>query len=255
MFRHIEILSALFCFLLLYHNVNTKLCPAGQRNVYGQDRCEDCPAKQYNPNEGDWITCRHCSKCGEGSEEEVVCNLISDTRCRCKTGFKPVDEKKKTFCICEEGYGLDSEKNNCMKCPHGFFSNKQNGVCKKWTECKSGIKIPGNNTSDAICKNASKTITTSYIRTDVHTGTSTSTPMNTITSNIAPSITAAYPKDRFNILWLVLVFGVILLLIGLLYHKDTHHCILNKTKLVSRKESSCKKPVEESGEKCLSLLV
>lgn len=44
-----------------------------------------------------------------GSEEEVLCNLISDTRCRCKTGFTPVDEEKKTFCICEEGYGLDSE--------------------------------------------------------------------------------------------------------------------------------------------------
>lgn len=29
MFRHIEMLSALFFLLLLYHNVNTKLCPPG----------------------------------------------------------------------------------------------------------------------------------------------------------------------------------------------------------------------------------
>ncbi|KAI7807275.1 putative tumor necrosis factor receptor superfamily member 9-like [Triplophysa rosa] len=213
MFRHIEILSALFCLLLLYHNVNTKLCPAGQRKIYGQDKCEDCPKEQYSTNKGEEIVCLHCSKCKEGSEIDVKCNPTRDTRCRCKPGYTPVDMLKQTFCICEVGYGLEHAGKLCIKCIHGFFSNKQNSDCQKWKECKSGIRIPGNNTSDAVCNpviatSTPKTITTSYIATDVHKVISTSTPKTITTSYIATDVHTVIStltpkpqnKDRFYIL-------------------------------------------------------
>ncbi|KTF91010.1 hypothetical protein cypCar_00028202 [Cyprinus carpio] len=56
--------------------------------------------------------------------------------------------------------------------------------------------------------------------------------------------------------WLVMACASVILLAGLLYHKcKVTHCIHNHKKVDFRKESVCRKPVEESGEKCLSLLV
>ncbi|KAA0712814.1 hypothetical protein E1301_Tti004971 [Triplophysa tibetana] len=109
-------------------------------NIYGKDKCKDCPNDQYSPNEGEEIACSHCSKCGHGSEEEVVCTPTSDARCRCKKGFTPLDTLKKKICFCQVGYGVDLEGNNCIECKHGFFSNERNSVCQKWKEACLGIR-------------------------------------------------------------------------------------------------------------------
>ncbi|KAK7145075.1 hypothetical protein R3I94_011239 [Phoxinus phoxinus] len=249
-----KVLSTLLFLLLLHQNASAKNCPAGEMLVYKTEFCVACQENHYNPISGPNIHCKLCSECGKGRKVVNKCTSTTDTSCECKEGFTPNDQKKDT-CICKKGSEVVKGGETCSECREGYFSDKDDSRCQKWRECKSGIEIPGTSTSDAVCKNASEGVTQAP---KVHTTSLKTASLETTTiSSTAPSrTTAASPtKDRFYYLWLVMLWAGILLLSGLLYHKcKVTYCIHNH-KVDSRKDSVCGKPVEESGEKCLSLLV
>ncbi|XP_051753781.1 uncharacterized protein si:ch73-361p23.3 [Ctenopharyngodon idella] len=190
------------------------------------------------------------------------CTSTTNTRCNCMSGFTPIDQQNE-ICVCKKGSGLDRTGQTCIKCKNGYFSDKEDSTCQKLRECKSGIKLAGNSTSDAVCENGSETVTeaSKILITTLKTTTicSTATSRPTPSCFIASSITTASSSNKdgsFYSFWLVMLCAGILLLSGLLYHNcKVTHCIHSHKKVDSRKESICRKPVEESGEKCLSLLV
>ncbi|KTF72871.1 hypothetical protein cypCar_00035382 [Cyprinus carpio] len=195
MFFYMKVLSTLLCILLLHQNASES-CPAGHRQNYITKKCELCPQNQYRSTSGTYLHCENCSKCKTGSIELNSCTFTSDTKCKCKIGFTPIDREKEEICSCEKGSGID-ETGICKKCEDGFFTDKENSICQKWREFHA-----------------------------------------------------------YFILGLVILCAGILLLAGVLYHKCTvAHCIHNHKKVDFRKESVCRKPVEESGDKCQSLLV
>uniref|UniRef100_A0A8C2JZL1 Si:ch73-361p23.3 n=1 Tax=Cyprinus carpio TaxID=7962 RepID=A0A8C2JZL1_CYPCA len=252
MFFYMKVLSTLLCILLLHQNASES-CPAGHRQNYITKKCELCPQNQYRSTSGTYLHCENCSKCKTGSIELNSCTFTSDTKCKCKIGFTPIDREKEEICSCEKGSGID-ETGICKKCDDGFFTDKENSICQKWRECISGIGTPGTGTSDAVCKNASievtetpKTHTTPF---------QTTTISSKATSRTTDSSSNNTQKNSLYSLWLVILCAGILLLAGVLYHKCTvAHCIHNHKKVDFRKESVCRKPVEESGDKCQSLLV
>ncbi|XP_039545207.1 tumor necrosis factor receptor superfamily member 4 [Pimephales promelas] len=250
-----KILSTLLCLLLLHQNASAKDCSAGEKLDYITRVCVACQDKYYNPKSGSNVHCKPCGECGNGSKEVEKCTATKDVRCQCKEGFTPKNPKQED-CICKKGSELDKRGETCTECRKGYFSDKDDSTCQKWRECKSGIKIQGTSTSDTVCKNASEEVTEAP---KVYTTSLKTTSLKTSTiSSAAPlRTTATSPtKDRFYSLWLVILCAGILLLSGLLYYKcKVTYCIHNHKKVDSRKESVCRKPVEESGEKCLSLLV
>ncbi|XP_048054765.1 tumor necrosis factor receptor superfamily member 9 isoform X2 [Megalobrama amblycephala] len=262
MFFYVKVLSTLLCLLLFHQNASaTKVCRAGQKLDYYTKTCVDCPEKQYNPS-GKGLHCENCSECRKGSRVLNKCTPTRDTRCKCLNGFTPIDQQSE-ICVCKKGSGLDRTGQTCSKCINGYFSDKDDSTCQNWRECKSGIKIAGTSTSDAVCKNGSEIVnegSTIHITTLKTATISSAGPSRTMTSSsTAHSNTTASSSNKdgnFDSFWLVMLCVGILLLSGLLYHKcKITHCIHNHKKVDSRKESICRKPVEESGEKCLSLLV
>ncbi|XP_056109708.1 tumor necrosis factor receptor superfamily member 9 [Rhinichthys klamathensis goyatoka] len=255
MFFYMKVLSTLLCLLLLHQNASAKDCPAGKRLDYITQYCVACQENRYNPKSGPNVHCKLCSECGNGSKVVVKCTPTTDIRCQCKEGFTPINQKKEN-CVCKKGSEVDKRGETCSECRKGYFSDKDDSTCQKWRECKSGIEILGTSTSDAVCKNPSEEVTEAP---KVYATSLKTTSLKTTTiSSAAPSrTTASSPtKDRFYSLWLVMLCAGILLLSGLLYHKcKVTYCIHNRKKVDSRKDSVCRKPVEESGEKCLSLLV
>ncbi|XP_050967456.1 tumor necrosis factor receptor superfamily member 4 [Labeo rohita] len=255
-----KVLLDLLCLLLVHQNAGAS-CPAGQRLNYNTRSCEPCLREQYKSTSSTDYYCSNCSKCKRGSKEIKSCTPTSNTECKCNPGFTPVDQLNE-ICICKQGFGIKEGK-ECKKCDEGFFTDQEDSDCKKWKECKSGIAIPGSSTSDAVCKNASKEVTDRVVwsttlswTTTISTPSQTTTVSSTATSRTKDSSPNNSGKDNSNSLWLIMVCAGILLLAGLLYHKCKFtHCIQNHKKVDFRKESVCRKPVEESGEKCLSLLV
>uniref|UniRef100_A0ACB8FCX3 Uncharacterized protein n=1 Tax=Sphaerodactylus townsendi TaxID=933632 RepID=A0ACB8FCX3_9SAUR len=60
-------------------------------------------------------------------------------------------------------YPIQKDKDTvCLPCPTGHFSNTSSSTdeCKPWTNCTLGAeeKIPGSDTSDAVCEKLLKTI-------------------------------------------------------------------------------------------------
>ncbi|XP_077054248.1 uncharacterized protein LOC143706325 [Siphateles boraxobius] len=260
MFFYMKVLSTLLCLLLLHQNASAEDCPAGKRRVYKKEYCVDCQENEYNPTSGSNVHCKHCSECGKGSKVVDKCTPTTDIRCECKKGFTSNDHHKQ-ICVCKKGSGVDKGGDTCSECHNGYFSDKDDSTCQKWRECKSGIEIPGTKTSDAVCKNASEEVTetpkvstTSLKITSLKTN---SLKTTTISYAFPSRTTASSPtKDRFYSLWLVMLCAGIFLVSGFLYHnRKVTNCIHNHKKVDSRKDSVCRKPVEESGDKCLSLLV
>lgn len=256
MYRHVRILSALLCLLLLYKTVNSMDCPVGQKYDTNRKTCVDCLDGQYkdSPKGAHCIPCSSCKK-DKGSKEVSECTRTKDTVCSCITGFEPIDKKNERLCYCERGSGIDNT-GSCTKCENGFFSDQRNSKCRKWRECNSGIKFRGSNTSDVVCNPGPKTeaptvqtishTTLTVQTTSDHTSTTKSTIATTYKRTTAFT---AKNRDHFNILWLVMLC-CILLLMGLLYHKcKITRCFKNNTKEDSRKDSTYSKPVEESGGK------
>ncbi|XP_051996880.1 tumor necrosis factor receptor superfamily member 4 [Xyrauchen texanus] len=251
MFWLMKVLSALLCLLLPLLNASVPtVCQPGQFRNYNTNKCEPCPVNQYRSKSGTDISCDICSTCKKGSEIIRMCTKTEDTLCSCKSGFMPKDVLKQEICFCDKGYGLNDEGDKCENCSNGYFTDKIDSICRKWKECKSGFKVPGSRTSDAVCKNTSEGLT------EAPTATSKSSfQMTIISSTTSSTTTTSLPKNRQNILFPVLICVGILLLTGLLCMWKVTHCIHNNKKEATRQESVCKKPVEESGEKSLSLLV
>ncbi|XP_016421064.1 tumor necrosis factor receptor superfamily member 9-like [Sinocyclocheilus rhinocerous] len=239
------------------------------RQSYVTKNCEACPQNQYRSTSGTYFHCENCSKCKKGSNELSSCTSTSDTKCKCKKGFMPIDRIKEEICSCEKGSGID-ETGICKKCEDGFFTDKENSICQKWRECINGIVTAGTGTSDAVCKHASKEVKEAPTKEVKEAPTKevkeppkahitpfqATTISSTATSRITDSSSNSTQKNSLYSLWLVMLCAGILLLAGLLYHKcKVTHCIHNHKKVDFRKESVCRKPVEESGEKCQSLLV
>ncbi|KAK2889450.1 hypothetical protein QQF64_028388 [Cirrhinus molitorella] len=267
---YMNVLSTFLCLLLLHQNESAS-CPEGQRLNYKTKSCEPCPPEQYNSIPGAKNFCLNCRKCKRGSKEEKPCSPTSNAECICKTGFTPLDEENE-ICICKKGFGITKTGKECRKCEDGFFTDKEDSTCQKIKECKSKTLFPGNSTSDAVCKDASKEVTeapkahtnlfqttsisTPFQKTTISTSLRTTTISSMATSRTTDSSLNSTAKDKFYSLWLVMLCTGILLLAGLLYYKcKVPQCIHNHKKVDFRKESVCRKPVEESGEKCLSLLV
>lgn len=245
MFCYMKVLSTLLCLLLLHRNASAN-CSAGQRLNYNTNKCEKCPANQFSLSPGISHVCQNCNTCRRGSIVFKACTPTSDTQCKCKEGFTPINRFSEEICVCEKGSGID-ERGICRKCEPGYFTDKRGSVCKRWRECQSGVKDPGTTTSDASCKNASEEVTEPP---KAHTTTTTTTSTTTVSSSINTK------EDSIYALWLVMASASIILLAGLLYRKcKVTYCIHNHKKVDFRKESVCRKPVEESGEKCQSLLV
>ncbi|XP_067314610.1 tumor necrosis factor receptor superfamily member 9 [Pseudorasbora parva] len=252
MLFYMKVLSTLLCLLLLHQNASaSKSCPAGERLDYFTKNCVDCQENQYNPKSGENIHCKYCSKCEKGSKEVDKCTPTTNTRCKCRKGFTPLDQKQEEICVCKKGSGVDKTGETCSECKYGYFSDKDDSTCQKWRECNGEIEIPGTSTSDAVCKYAPNQTA------EAPTEYTTSMKTTTITSTAPSRTTTPSPtKENFHSIWLVMLFIGILLLSGLLYHKcKSNCCIHNRKKVDSRKESICRKPVEESGDKCLSSLV
>ncbi|XP_073810545.1 uncharacterized protein si:ch73-361p23.3 isoform X3 [Danio rerio] len=206
-----------------------------------------------------------------GSNVINECTLTSDTQCRCMKGFTPVDTLKEEVCVCKKGSGVNKKGNECQTCSQGFFTDKDDTACQRWKECKNGVNISGTTTSDVVCNNIkteeikAPTILIPLFRTAKPTfaatlGTQTTSGTTTTSETKTTSGTTTYSPgekaDSFYIFWLIIICATTtLLLAGFLYGKRFTHCVHNLKKANSRKESTCRKPVEESGEKCLSLLV
>ncbi|XP_073810544.1 uncharacterized protein si:ch73-361p23.3 isoform X2 [Danio rerio] len=228
MFCDMKVLSILL-YLLLLHRIGsaTGECLAGQKVNYSTGKCENCPKGQYSPKSGNSVHCYNCSKCKKGNE--------------------------------------------CQTCSQGFFTDKDDTACQRWKECKNGVNISGTTTSDVVCNNIkteeikAPTILIPLFRTAKPTfaatlGTQTTSGTTTTSETKTTSGTTTYSPgekaDSFYIFWLIIICATTtLLLAGFLYGKRFTHCVHNLKKANSRKESTCRKPVEESGEKCLSLLV
>ncbi|XP_051568276.1 tumor necrosis factor receptor superfamily member 4-like [Myxocyprinus asiaticus] len=253
MFWHMEVLSALLCLLLPLLNASAStVCQPGQFRNYNTNKCEPCPVNQYSSKSGTDIYCDNCSTCKKGSTVVEECTQTKDTHCKCKSGFKPRDVLKEEICFCDKGDGLNDKGDKCEKCSNGHFTDKIDSICRKWKECKSGVKIPGSSTSDAVCNEPLDGVTEAPT-----TSSKSLLQTTTISSTTSSTTTTSPPQNRHNfyILCPVLICAGILLLTGLLCKWKVTHCIHNHKKEASRQESVCRKPVEESGEKCLSLLV
>ncbi|XP_056315106.1 tumor necrosis factor receptor superfamily member 9 [Danio aesculapii] len=266
MFCDMKVLS-IFLYLLLIHRIGSATgdCPAGQKVIYTSGKCENCPKGQYSPKSGNNVHCHNCSKCKKGSRVIDECTPTSDTQCRCMQGFTPVDTQKEEVCVCKKGSGVNKKGNVCQTCSQGFFTDKDDTACQRWKECKSGVNISGTTTSDVVCNNIkteekkAPTILTPLFWTAKPTSAATSGTTTTSVTKTTSETTAYSPgekADSFYIFWLIIICATTtLLLAGFLYGKRFTHYVHNLKKANSRKESTCRKPVEESGEKCLSLLV
>ncbi|XP_030280003.1 tumor necrosis factor receptor superfamily member 5 isoform X1 [Sparus aurata] len=84
--------------------------------------------------------------------------------CMCKEGFHCSDPKNCLTCVphslCKRGSGVQLPGNHsldtvCEECPDGTYSDVESSVvgCKKWTTCGLGqhVEERGTSTSDAVC--------------------------------------------------------------------------------------------------------
>ncbi|TRY82127.1 hypothetical protein DNTS_009448 [Danionella cerebrum] len=269
-----KVLTRAFLYLLLFqlHGSTAKQCPAGT--------CDNCPENQYSSAPGAKYLCQVCSKCGKGSRVVKDCTPTSNTECKCLDGYSALLNEK--ICVCKKGSGLDETGKKCQKCPDGFFTDTDNSSCKRWTECNNGIANKGSNISDVVCKKDMEGLVSKeekragFETRTVKAGTTTSTvsrPVVTKAPHISTSIiqrtkstsgsfqhtsspTTTEKNYSSYIFWVVMLFTGIFLLVGIVYGwSKVTLCFKIREKEDSCKVSICRKPVEESGEKSLSLLV
>uniref|UniRef100_A0AAX7TAK3 TNFR-Cys domain-containing protein n=1 Tax=Astatotilapia calliptera TaxID=8154 RepID=A0AAX7TAK3_ASTCA len=131
-------------------------CQQGRRKSAGEkvsrngNGCEPCKLGSYQDHENTSKSCKACRTCdtSHGSEIKQHCTRFTNTRCACREDFVPWDSDSFN-CKCAEGFKRIGGE--CKRCEEGFFITSQNSDCKKWKECKSGVKISGTASSDVIC--------------------------------------------------------------------------------------------------------
>ncbi|XP_026852222.2 tumor necrosis factor receptor superfamily member 4 isoform X2 [Electrophorus electricus] len=243
--------------LLMFHQANAEIvCEPGNKVTMKRDKCEPCGENQYRPSRGSFAECLNCSPCARYSELASPCTPTKNTLCHCRKGFKYVSG----MCVCDKGSGLQkSEVDICMKCEYGTFTNTSDSTCQPWSKCdQSGEKIPGNNTADVVCKNATKpevtTVTSSVTsiifvpQMSTNTSVAWTTPSNPLTDT-----TSAHPNSKKYGLWLG-PLGALLALVFIQFviiQMKPTNCFHKKKQQIILQDSTCRKPVEESGEKFL----
>ncbi|KAL0978731.1 hypothetical protein UPYG_G00174410 [Umbra pygmaea] len=250
-------------------------CKKGERRR--QNKCEECPDSSFQDTPSESRHCSPCTSCkkDKGSEFKTPCLKTTDATCQCRSGFRPMDSAS-SMCKCHIGSGLDQSGNICQPCKDGFFTTTPDSKCVKWQECRNGVKIPGSNTSDVVCKNEAEFIhptstsgtirtvsiqqtqgltqqpTTQYVSTtQVQTQGSAVTP--------APTTTTRSDVQSYNnvktLIGVVLLFTI--LLIAVICSPVVIFCIKDykKPTIKTAKDSLCRRPVEESGDSSLSSIV
>lgn len=208
-------------------NVCCDYCAAGQEIAEvctpsnKASKCSNCSANRYNPkNARDG--CQRCTVCkrDEGSIEKRPCTNSADAICECPEGSTAKNERN-TACRCD--IGKEIVNNKCQPCKHGYFSTKQNSVCRPWTNCSvmgETVVEEGSNVRDVKCSKARPIPVTVVIPTTSLTPSSTppqrkvtSLQNATTTNHIIISINPTH-SDRFDwgTLSIVLIGAVLLLL-------------------------------------------
>ncbi|XP_013989210.1 tumor necrosis factor receptor superfamily member 10C [Salmo salar] len=237
--------------------------------------CDPCPERQYQAGPNRSQQCEPCTFCLENSEFISECTKTSNAICQCRTGFIRRNDES-SICKCAKGSGLDTSGLICRECEEGSFTTKLDSKCVKWRECRSGVRIPGNATSDVICNDNSepegKTLSSTHTtssgsiqtfsksliqsqRSSPHPDVPTLTPAPTIKVTKSPKFSTA---DFGQVMTLM---GTVLLLTFLLTTVTCKliiiPCIKNHKKPAVRtsQDSMCRRPVEESGDSSSSSLV
>ncbi|XP_053545866.1 tumor necrosis factor receptor superfamily member 4 [Bombina bombina] len=113
-------------------------------------KCKPCGDREFNPMYTN-DKCRDCTVCETGSITEKVCTKTSDAICSCPKGSISLNSKN-TACVCKIGHQIVEKE--CVPCPPGYFSNKENGVCRPWTNCSNigeELMEKGSSTTDTKC--------------------------------------------------------------------------------------------------------
>ncbi|XP_068568300.1 tumor necrosis factor receptor superfamily member 9 [Cebidichthys violaceus] len=247
-------------------------CPKGHR--VAQSGCQVCPNDAFQSEENDSQYCKACTKCDyeSGSVVKEKCTKETNTQCRCRGEFV-LWESDSSSCKCDIGFGLKLGRIECSKCEDGYFSSHVNSRCQKWKECKCGVKINGTRSSDVICSEGCSDASSTYITTPSNTyvitpptshkmvslitrltshhphGRAHTQRMHTTTTTTAaPGHTATYIGAGMTLL----ILGIIGLLV-----LTTVTCKLHipPQPAAPKKDSLCRRPVEESGKGSLSSLM
>ncbi|XP_035517630.1 tumor necrosis factor receptor superfamily member 4 [Morone saxatilis] len=258
-------------------HVDAFTCPKGQRVAKDGKSCDSCQDTTYQPEENRSQRCKACGNCDavSGSVVKEKCTKTTNTKCQCRGEFVPYDPDSST-CKCDIGFGLQDKV--CSKCEDGYFSTNINSPCIKWKECKSGVNINGTNKSDVVCNDESKSNT--YVTTPLTTSktvslmtrltskrphegakiqkmrttttTTTSAPRHPVTTEdkIQPSNTGNYIGSGMALL----IVGIAILLILTLVTCKLHIIPCMEKQPAVKKNESCRRPVEESGDDSLSSL-
>ncbi|CAH2319888.1 tumor necrosis factor receptor superfamily member 4 [Pelobates cultripes] len=114
--------------------------------------CVTCPEGYYN-REKTKSECSPCFYCNTklGSIEKKACTKSAQAECICPNGSISKNERH-TACECPKGKQIVKEE--CVQCPVGHFSDKENSICRPWTNCSARgdvVQVAGSSTSDVIC--------------------------------------------------------------------------------------------------------
>ncbi|XP_026202591.1 tumor necrosis factor receptor superfamily member 4 [Anabas testudineus] len=251
-----------FCKLAIHSDATR--CLKGQR-VTRQGGCTACSNGYYQPEENDSQECRPCTNCNKnwGSSVKQECTRETDRKCQCRAGFTPWEDDASS-CKCDIGFGL--KNNECLECEYGYFTSEINSVCQKWKECKSGVKVNGKRTSDAICNDpeSDSAITKTIIQsTSLRPREEPQTQATrTMTFSTAPPQHKGTPKKEeaqnphsnagHYTGMVLLIFGIIGLLILTAVTCKLHITPCMQKKTAVQTKDSCRRPVEESGDGSLS---
>ncbi|XP_035857764.1 tumor necrosis factor receptor superfamily member 4 isoform X2 [Sander lucioperca] len=272
--RLLKLLIVTLTFYELIVDSDAQTCPKGERLIYRGNvklDCDICPDDSYQPEENYSQYCKPCTRCDDakGSDIKEECTKVTNRKCQCRGKFVP-SESDSSICKCDIGFGLKNTE--CLMCDDGYFSTQINSPCEKWRECKSGVKIPGNRTSDVTCnpelnpnditpptsnKNVSlitwlttkrplEGAQTQRMHSTTTTTTTAAAPAHTDPSRDRPSPTGNY------IGMTLLIFGIIGLLVLTAVTCKLH--ITPQPAILPKNDSLCRRPVEESGDGSLSSL-
>ncbi|KAI9515076.1 hypothetical protein NQZ68_027940 [Dissostichus eleginoides] len=275
------VLLKLLIFTLTFYELifylDAKTCPKGEKVVRAHARvesCERCPDDNYQDEQNYSQNCKPCIQCDQatGSSLKKKCTKETNTECECRRGFVRHDDSS---CKCNKGFGL--KRGECSECEEGFFSSSINSQCQKWKECKSGVQLAGNKNSDVRCNvdtnpttsNETVSLLTRLTTHHSHWGDKTQNPatnIKTTTSSISTTSTTAAPGHRTDKgppfhpsdLGTYTGAGMVLIIIGMigLLVLTAVTCKLrsNPKPAVTKSESLCRSPVEESGDDSQSSL-
>ncbi|KAM5248731.1 tumor necrosis factor receptor superfamily member 9 [Ctenodactylus gundi] len=118
-----------------YYNMVTAvlLVMSFERTSSMQESCDSCPAGIFRTKK--------------------PCLPTSDAECECIEGLRCSGPKcRDCFSGCGKGQELRGE--GCKDCRFGTFNDKEDGVCRPWTNCsleRKSVRVNGTKYSDVTC--------------------------------------------------------------------------------------------------------